>query len=39
MIGALAVALGVAPSALWAEHPRDLATVAHILAEQNRRRR
>lgn len=30
----LAVRLGVAPSVLWDEDPRDLATIIAVLAEQ-----
>ena len=33
----MAVATGIAPSVLWAEDPRDLATMADVMAEQNRR--
>jgi hypothetical protein len=32
-VAALAIRLGVAPSVLWAEDPRDLATVLDVLAE------
>jgi hypothetical protein len=35
MINALAVRLGVAPSILWDEDPRDLATLIDILEEQS----
>lgn len=33
MIGVLAVKLGIAPSVLWDEDPRDLATLISIVAE------
>ena len=33
MIAALAIRLGVAPSVLWEEDPRDLATLIAVLAE------
>jgi hypothetical protein len=33
MIAYLAVRLGVAPSVLWNEDPRDLATLIDVLAE------
>jgi hypothetical protein len=32
----LAVATGIAPSILWDEEPRDLATLADVLVEQGR---
>ena len=34
MIGRLAVRLGVAPSILWEEDPRDLATLIAVLSEE-----
>jgi hypothetical protein len=34
MIASLAVALGVAPSVLWDEDPRDLATLIDVLSER-----
>jgi len=33
MIAVLAVRLGVAPSVLWNEDPRDLATLVDVLSE------
>jgi hypothetical protein len=33
VIAALAIRLGVAPSVLWEEDPRDLATLIAVLAE------
>jgi hypothetical protein len=33
MIALLAVRLGLAPSVLWAEDPRDLATLLDVLEE------
>jgi hypothetical protein len=33
MIGYLSVRLGVAPSVLWDEDPRDLATLLDVLDE------
>jgi hypothetical protein len=32
-VAALAIRLGVAPSVLWLEDPRDLATILDVLAE------
>jgi len=32
-VAALAIRLGVAPSVLWAEDPRDLATILDVLDE------
>lgn len=32
-MAALAIRLGVAPSVLWAEDPRDLATILDVLDE------
>lgn len=32
-MAALALRLGVAPSVLWEEDPRDLATILDVLAE------
>ena len=33
MIGQLAVRLGIAPSTLWEEDPRDLATLISLFAD------
>jgi hypothetical protein len=33
MIAALAVRLGIPPSVLWEEDPKDLATLIDVLAE------
>jgi hypothetical protein len=33
VVARLAVRLGIAPSVLWAEDPRDLATLVAVLAE------
>ena len=33
MIGQLAVRLGIAPSILWEEDPRDLATLISLVAD------
>ena len=35
MIGRLAVATGIAPSVLWDEDPRDLATLISLLSERS----
>jgi len=37
VICSLAIATGIAPSVLWAEHPDDLATMVDLLEEQRRR--
>jgi hypothetical protein len=34
LIARLAVALGIAPSVLWEQEPRDLATLAAVLTER-----
>ena len=35
MIARLAARLGIAPSILWEEDPRDLATLVAVLSEDN----
>jgi hypothetical protein len=35
MIAALAVRLGIAPSVLWLEDPRDLATLIDVIDQTN----
>jgi hypothetical protein len=34
MIARLAVAMGIAPSVLWEQDPRDLATLVKVLIEK-----
>ena len=34
MIAKLAIELGIAPSVLWEEDPRDLATLVKLLVER-----
>ena len=34
MIAKLSIELGIAPSVLWAEDPRDLATLVKLLVER-----
>jgi hypothetical protein len=35
LIAVLAVRLGIAPSVLWMEEPRDLVTVVAVLLEES----
>jgi hypothetical protein len=37
VIAVLAVETGIAPSQLWAEDPRDLATMVDVVVERRRR--